>query len=79
MHSSGKNVQSFGNFDQEKDGVAEREKEDGDGKLKNSKICENDIKDVDQNIVEVQFRFKDLQSDNGKHDIQSNDVSTLIN
>jgi hypothetical protein len=55
----------------------ERKKEDGNGKQKNTEISENDVKNGDGSVVELQFRFKDLSSDNGNHDIRSNDVSNL--
>ena len=60
-----------------KDEVAERENEDGNVKHKNTKICESDTKNGDESVIELQFRFKDLPGDNGKHDIRSNDVSNL--
>lgn len=75
-NSSDKN---FGNFDQEKEEIVEREKEDGSGKQKNNEISENKVKNGDGSIVELQFRFKDLSSDNGNHDVRSNDVSNLNN
>ena len=49
----------------------------GNGKQKNTDISENNVKNGDGSVVELQFRFKDLSSDNGNHDIRSNDVSNL--